>query len=383
MEATRPRAVARAPAAPAAAPSTRRRRAGRLPELDLLRAGALVAVVFIHAASWIPGQDAPAQAGPYAAAILLARFCVPAFILASGFALHRAYGRPDDARAFLRRRALRTIVPWLAWVPVYAAIDLVFGKVAANPHDLVVWLAYGPGHLYFLVLIAQLAVLFPFLPSSRVRLAAVAGALLALQLVLGIARTYAPLPGGPLAWPFTYLPQMEAPFWAGWFVLGCLLSAWYDRFRVESWLWPVALALTVLGGALVLVEAALVPGDEWRQGTYAFLWPSRLPATLAVVALLLWVGRELAPVAGALWTPVRALSERSLGVYVIHVGVLEVLGRTALAGLPPLPRLAALLIGSLTIAYALTVALARTGAGALALGETRGSIRRRASSGAG
>jgi len=371
--------AARPPERASAAPSRRPRSDRRLPELDLLRAGALLAVVFIHAASWIPGGSAPARSGPYAAAIILARFSVPAFVLASGFALRRAYGRPDDAGGYLRRRALRTLVPWLAWVPVYAALDLVFGKVAANPHDLAVWLAYGPGHLYFLVLIAQLAVLLPFLPSGRGRLMAVAAALVLLQLALGALRTYAPLPSGALAWPFTFLPQMEAPFWAGWFLLGCVLSDWYDRFRELSWLWPAALALTVLGGVLVLVEAFLVPGDQWRQGTYAFLWPSRLPATLGVTALLLWLGREVAPLAGHLWAPVRALSQRSLGVYVIHVGVLDALGHTALAGLPEAPRLAVLFAGSLAIAYALTVALARTGAGALALGETRGSLRLRPS----
>ncbi|HXM58382.1 MAG TPA: acyltransferase, partial [Candidatus Dormibacteraeota bacterium] len=359
MQATAPRAMAEAPAEPARRPRPDR----RLPELDLLRATALIAVVFIHAASWIPGQDAPAQRGPYAAAMLLARFCVPAFVLASGFALHHAYGRPADARAFLHRRALRTMVPWLAWVPVYAAIDLVYGKVAASPHDLAVWLAYGPGHLYFLVLVAQLAVLLPFLPAGRGRLALVAGALVALQLALGTLHTYAPVPAGPLAWPFTYLPQMEAPFWAGWFLLGCLLSACYERFRALSRLWPLALGAAVLGAVAVLFEATLVPADQWRQGTYAFLWPTRLPATLAVVALLLWAGRELGAVAGhRLWAPVRALSQRSLGVYVLHVGAIEVLAHTPLISLPPVLRLAVLMAGSLTISYLVAGALTRTGA---------------------
>ncbi len=368
-----------APRASSDAPATARRRSTdrRLPELDLLRASALLAVVFIHAASWIPGQDAPAQRGPYAAAILLARFCVPAFVLASGFALHRAYGRPPDAVAFLRRRSLRTLVPWLAWVPLYALADVLYGKLSANPHDLAVWLAYGPGHLYFLVLIAELAVLLPFLPAGRGRLALVASAMVALQLGLGVARTYAPLPCGPLAWPFTYVPQMEAPFWVGWFLLGCLLSACYERFRALSRLWPLALGLAVLGGALLLLEATLVPADPWRQGTYAFLWPSRLPATLAVVALVLWLGREIAPAAGPLWKPVQALSRRSLGVYVIHVGVLDALGRTPLGQLRAAARLTVLLVGSLAIAYVVAELLSRTAAGALALGEASRPVRLR------
>jgi len=373
--------TARAPASAPAEPGATR----HLPELDLLRAVSLLAVAFIHAASWVPGQDAPAQRGPYAAAIVLARFCVPAFLLASGLALSRAGARRPDAGTFLGRRALRTLAPWLAWMPVFAVLDVVTGKVAATPRDLLVWLAYGPGHLYFLLLVAQLSLLVPLLPSRRGRLAALAAAAVALQLVLGALRTHAPLPSGPLAWPWTNLPQMEAPFWAGWFLLGWVAGAWYERLSALSRLWPLALLLTLLGGVLVLAEASIVPQDQWRQGTYSFLWPSRLPATLAVVALLLWLGRELASHAGRAWTPVRALSQRSLGVYVIHVGALEALAHTALVRLPPLARLTVLLVGSVAIAYALTVALARTGAGALALGE-RPPVRSRpsaAGSGAG
>jgi probable poly-beta-1,6-N-acetyl-D-glucosamine export protein len=363
---------------PGPAPAARSRADRRLPELDLLRAAALLAVVFIHAASWIPGGDASPQAGPYAAAIALARFCVPALVLASGFALHRAYGRPANAREFLRRRALRILVPWLVWVPVYAAVDLVAGKVKANPHDLAVWLAYGPGHLYFLLLVAQLAPLLPFLPADRRRLALLAGAAVAVQLALDVVRTYATLPtDGAIAWPVTFVAHMEAPFWIGWFLLGCLLSAGYEGFRAGSTLWPVALGVAVLGGGAVLAEATMVPGDQWRQGTDAFLWPSRLPATLGVVALLLWAGRDLAAGAGPLWRPVRSLSQRSLGVYVIHVAVLEGLAHTPLVGLPAPARLTVLLLGSLGIAWVLAVLLARTAAGALALGELPRPVRMR------
>ncbi|HEY4026189.1 MAG TPA: acyltransferase [Candidatus Dormibacteraeota bacterium] len=349
-----------------------------LPELDLLRATALLAVVFIHAASWVTGGDAPAQQGPYAGAMALARFSVPAFVLASGLALRHAYGRPADAGAFLRRRALRTLAPWLAWVPVYAVMDLIYGKIAPNPHDVVVWLAYGPGHLYFLMLVAQLSLLFPCLPSGRARLAGLAAGALVMQVALGVARTYAPLPTGPLSWPITNLPQIEAPFWVGWFLVGCALAADYERVRALSWLWPVALLVAVLGGLAVLAEATVVPGDPSRQGTAAFLWPSRLPAALAVAVLLLWVGRELAPHAHRLWTVVRALSRRSLGIYVIHVAVIEALAHTALIGLPPPLRLVVLMGGSLLIPYWLTGVLTRTSAGALALGEP-GKVRWRPS----
>lgn len=346
----------------------------RFLELDLLRAFSVAAVVFIHAGSWIHGQDAPAQSGLDAAAITLARFCVPALIFASGLVSFRSARRSSSTGDFLRRRWLRTLVPWLAWTPVYAVADVLLGKVALDPHDLLVWLAYGAGHLYFLVLIAQLALLLPLLVRADVRLlVAIAAGAMALQLALGIVHTYGPVPNGALAWPLTYLPQMEAPFWAGWFLLGCAAGAGYERLRGMSWLWPGALIVTVAASLAVLAEAYAVPGDQWRQGTYAFLWPSRLPQVLALTAVLLWLGRDLAPRLRWLWAPVTAISQRSLGVYVLHVLALELLARSLLGSLPPAPRLVALGLGSLVAGYAATVLLARTRVGALALGEAAAS----------
>ncbi|HEX6511560.1 MAG TPA: acyltransferase family protein, partial [Chloroflexota bacterium] len=85
----------------------------RLPELDLLRAVALVAVAVIHAAAWLTPAEAAPSAGALAAVSSLARFCVPAFVFASGFALfHGHRERQVVAGSFLRRRWLRVLVPW-------------------------------------------------------------------------------------------------------------------------------------------------------------------------------------------------------------------------------------------------------------------------------
>src|SRR2546430_2163528 len=123
-----------------------------LPEIDLLRAVSLLAVVFIHTTAWFVTADVPATSGALPAATLFARFCVPAFIFCSGLALYRAYGRPAQPGPFLRRRWLRTLLPWAAWIPVLALNDIVNGGVPADPTALTAWLAFRPGPLYFLLL---------------------------------------------------------------------------------------------------------------------------------------------------------------------------------------------------------------------------------------
>jgi surface polysaccharide O-acyltransferase-like enzyme len=344
-----------------------------LPEIDLLRAVALLAVAFIHTSAWFVSTNVPATDGPLPAAAELARFCVPVFIFCSGLALYRAYGRPDEPGRFLRRRWLRTLLPWAAWIPVLALNDIVNGGLQTDASDLRVWLAFGPGHLYFLFLVAQLYLLLLLLPRSRRGLVAFTAVALALQLVLDGLHTYGPRPPGFWAWPFTYLPQMEAPFWAGYFCLGCLVGAEYERLRSQSHLWPIGLALAPLAGLLVLAESRLVPDDSWRHGLYSFLWPSQLPASLVVAAVVLWGGRLLAQRAGRLWAPVTALSRHSLGIYVLQVPVLYLLGNWTRQGWEPLPRFVLLFAGSVLVSYALVALLTRHRLGALSVGEEKAS----------
>src|SRR5207249_1806012 len=98
-----------------------------LPEIDLLRAVSLLAVAFIHTSAWFVDLNASPTEGPLSAVAQFARFCVPAFIFCSGLALYRAYGRPDEPARFLRRRWARTLLPWVAWIPLLALYDLLNG----------------------------------------------------------------------------------------------------------------------------------------------------------------------------------------------------------------------------------------------------------------
>jgi probable poly-beta-1,6-N-acetyl-D-glucosamine export protein len=342
-----------------------------LPEIDLLRAVALVAVAFIHTSAWFVRAETPPTNGPLPAAAEFARFCVPAFIFCSGLLLYRAYGRPDEPARFLRRRWLRTLLPWVAWIPVLALNDFLNGGLQADARDLRVWLAFGPGHLYFLFLVAQLYLLLLVLPRSRRGLVAFTSVALALQLTLDVLHTYGPPGPGFWVWPVTYLPQMEAPFWAGYFCLGCLVGAEYERLRSRCHLWPIGLALAPLTALLVLAESRLVPDDSWRHGLYSFLWPSLLPLSLAVVTVLLWGGHLLAQRAGRLWAPVTALSRHSLGVYVLQVPVLYALGDATRQGWEPVPRFLLLIAGSVLISFALVALLTRHWLGALSVGEEK------------
>ena len=118
----------------------------------------------------------------------------------------------------------RRRLPWPFWAAVYLLLNLALQRVPADGGSVAHWLLNGPVHLYFLVVIAQLYLLFVVLPRTPLGLAAAAGTLLGLQLALYAWRTF----GSP---PLAATAFLEAPYWAGYFALGCWLGARYSGVR--------------------------------------------------------------------------------------------------------------------------------------------------------
>lgn len=331
----------------------------RLQELDLLRALALLGVIVIHAVAWASPVTAAPLSGPLAALADFARAAVPVFVLASGFALRARYpAGPDERWGFVGRRWRRTLVPWLCWVPVFALLGFSDGALPVSTGALNTWLLYGAGHLYFLLLIAQLYLLFLLLPASRARLALVAVAAMGVQLALGWVHTYLPPPAGPLGWPFGSVAYWMAPYYAGYFVAGALLADLWPQLRSRRLAIGGALAASL---ALWAWSTTTVPAPPSAHGASAFLWPGRAPLVLSVSAAVLAWGSAVRS-AAVTW-----LGSRSLGVYIVHPIFLAIAGPAALS-LGPVPRVAVLGIGSLAFGVLATTLLTRTRWGAQAVG---------------
>jgi surface polysaccharide O-acyltransferase-like enzyme len=341
----------------------------RLAGLDWLRSGSLLAVVFIHAGGWLVDVSTPADRGLLAAAVTAARFSVPALVLASGFALYLRYGGRPPGLGFVRRRYVRVLVPFAAWLPVFALVSLWNGDYEPGLRGLGVWVLFGAGHLYFLLLIAQLYLLLLVLPSRARTLALVTAVAVAVQLALAAWHTYAAPLEGALSWPLTRLPVEEGPYWAGYFTLGCLAAAYAGRLReLRAWLPAGLLALALVTAALTWLTWPRIPHDYWREGSYVYLWPLMLPYTLFTAAMLAGGGPALGRLSPALAAGVGSLSRHSLGVYVLHVLALAFIGRWV-ASWPDALRLPVMIVGALAAGYALTLVLSRSRVGALALGE--------------
>jgi surface polysaccharide O-acyltransferase-like enzyme len=290
---------------------------------DLLRCAAVLMVIVIHTSTWQGKQDIfKATLVPDLAAI--GRFSVPAFVLLSGLLI--AYRTAPTNRAWLGRRLRRSLLPYAVWAPALMLFGLfVSHAVARHPADIFSWFIGGGGHLYYLLLAAQLSVLGMIRLPSGNRLFWVAVVAVIVQLGLDIWRLYLPLPGGWLG-GFMMNHSFEVIiYWLGYAAIGAVLGA---RMRRGKALPPIRVLLPftiVFGAAFVLFGATGSPRPAYATGTGAYLAPLLFPLTVSICMLLLASGRVLRT--GSLTTRfVKMTSRHSLGIYLIHPAFLVLIG---------------------------------------------------------
>ena len=139
----------------------------RIEELDFTRIIAMIAVITIHVTSaYIGYQSNILVMGMNVAFILnqLTRFAVPLFILLSGTSLGLS-ANDDSYRGFLHKRLTKIGIPYLAWTAVYIIYNNHSDLSAINFRSVLrtVLLGQAAPHLYFVVIIFQFYLIFPFL----------------------------------------------------------------------------------------------------------------------------------------------------------------------------------------------------------------------------
>ncbi len=136
--------------------------------VNLLKGLAITAVIIIHIFSSIPGHiyTAPGIGARYIFFDQVLRFSVPLFIALSGYALTKRYGQKIEISKFYTRRILRIVPLYLLWsIGLWLLFNYVpewFSTIETIPFWKVVLLGRGDYHLYFVPVIFQLYLLFPF-----------------------------------------------------------------------------------------------------------------------------------------------------------------------------------------------------------------------------
>ena len=122
--------------------------------IDWMRVAACLMVMVVHRGSRILTEGDAYWSSFFDSFV---RACVPLFVVASSylqFPLHYSTGE------FLRRRALRVLVPFLCWSIVYA---LAWGEPVENFRSLLLNFNYAAGHLWFVYMLVGIYLLMPML----------------------------------------------------------------------------------------------------------------------------------------------------------------------------------------------------------------------------
>lgn len=357
----------------------------RLGGPDAVRAVATVGVVAIHAVHW-PATPTPSEAAFWNGADTLTRFAVPVFVILSGALLQRGYATRPRGLPFLRRRFLRSVVPWAVWAPFYMVVgmtlttDIRAGHGRSLAQALADWWLYGGGHLWFLLVIPQLYLVFAVWPRRRLWLWGLAA--LAVQTGLDVLRLYLPMErDGPLGQVFLWHSFQLFPWWIGYFGLGVALADLLGRrLRRPGAVAAIAAVATVVTGWMLLaIDFSHAPHGALLDGTRSFLDPVLWLFSLSIVLLVNTVGEPLrAHPRWAWWA--RRVSEWSLGVYIVHPFLLNtfvgrMMGPLLGPGLPMTLLGVALLVAVTTALSCVAVRLIEATPLALTVGLSRRPLR--------
>lgn len=261
-------------------------------------------------------------------------------MLSGAFLLAQPIEKPST---FYRKRLPRLLIPLAVWLPLYYLYFWIKGADVAE-YALHLFGAKGYFHLWFLPPLLGLYLVTPLLRKliervSRSRhLTLIALALLLLEVI------------GSL---FLFVYQVELPIpilfipYLGYYLLGYVLK---EHALAKKSLWGVLYGTSTLAMISLLV---LYHGSSWAEYVTSNLSPLVAVATISLFALFSSLPR--------LSHNPRFLSSfaaRSLGVYLIHIVVLDVVTKPFLLWFPWIMEQALL---SILLRWSLTAALSFIG----------------------
>ncbi len=250
---------------------------------DFLRIFSMLGVLIIHSAGSFEENflRAPGLLNQDFLAVVISqffRFCVPLFILLSGYGLYEREKillkniKKESLFQFYYARSLRIIVPYLLVTFMFTAFTIPWsldGALIRYLHQIPLNLLRGSGdyHLYFIPIILQCYLLFPLL--RRV----ISWKLVILCFFVSlIFASPSHLIFRQLGWERYDPPAYLVICWLFYFVLGMMLSK--SQLHVETaskgflylknkWSWPIYL-VTLVGLILEYLHgASLYPSPSW------------------------------------------------------------------------------------------------------------------------
>ncbi len=296
----------------------------RLKEMDFIRAVAALAVIAIH----VSATYIDVSRGAYYTNQLV-RFAVPLFVLISGLLLYRTNDSIKDFKgylAFLGKRLKKIFIPYLIWSLIYTLFTMRadLGSVWLNKAEFLtdfgrkLLIGNACTHLYFVIIIIQMYLLFPLLKTFVIRFPKTAfWTCLAVTLV---SQTAIYLHSMKIIRIQDFiLPKYEVfPVWIFFFVFGMLYSRnmeqWEKRLQGKLshifLIWAASLALLIINNKMTgTLDLSIKPVIMLYCIATFFL----------LETLALSIKDRLQP----MWKVSKWLSVQSFFIYLAHILVLN------------------------------------------------------------
>jgi surface polysaccharide O-acyltransferase-like enzyme len=286
----------------------------RLHVFDDIRAFAALSVIAIHA-------TAPYVISEPAGFIWnqLMRYAVPLFIILSGFLLYYADRKKEHLNygQFMRKRLTKIFIPYLIWTLVYTLFkmreELTDRGTEALPD-----VGWAFVHLYFLIIMFQLYLLYPVLRLWVKHSAKQALFISFLCTFLTQTWTYV---HSVMGW-FVEIPQVTRifPVWLFFFVLGMYTAQYKDRW--EGWLKRTGVLIALYW----IVSIVLLLADSWITETYgASIKPAVVLYTITSYFFFYYIctGKQRRERQGRGF--IQWLSAQSFLIFLLHPLILTVL----------------------------------------------------------
>ncbi len=329
----------------------------RLPWIDGLRVAAAFAVIVLHLSANAVVNDTVVNSVSWWTANLAdsaVRWCVPVFVLISG-GLILPKVRTTGLAAFYKQKFLRLGIPVAFWSLIYLSWNWIkIGHIDFPDAGERMLSGMPATHLWFLYMLLGLYAVAPFLAAflsvagrSLVRAAVILGfAIFSCQtLVVG----HSGVPGGVFTLWLSYVPY---------FLLGSLLLSRPPLFSRRA-------AVAIFVGSVLLI--ALLAGllqprlhDRACSTMYDNLNPLVILSALAVFSL--FHSRLTKVFSGA---AVQRLAAVTLGIYLLHPLVIELLGVVVyfVSGTLPVFAIPIMAVAVFVLSAAICLLISRSRAG--------------------
>lgn len=261
------------------------------------------AVVLLHCVAHTVNTGQLHDRGAWLLAVALesgVRWCVPVFVMLSGFLLLAPARSREPASHFYRRRASRIVVPTIAWTVIYIMFMWVKSRHQIPPYtasDALTSIAQGIPfyHMWYMFMIACLYGITPLLrrvtaPLTERQFAFVGALCLAVAVIVVTAFDKAGVNGKPVF-------LLVFPYYIGYFILGRTIGDGFAR---------IPMPIFVVGASVAIT--AVLTATTGSTYFFEYLSISVVPMSLAMFTLLQCFHMKTVD-----W-----ISDYTLGIYLCH-----------------------------------------------------------------